>query len=314
MLQERSKLIRYAWLSIGAAVLTILLKTGAYWLTNSVGLLSDALESLVNLVAAAVALVMLGIASRPPDEEHAYGHDKAEYFSSGVEGGLILLAAASIIWTSVERLINPQPIDQTTLGLLINGVATAINLGVGLLLIRTGKREHSIALEADGHHLLTDVWTSVGVIVGVVAVVLTQWTWLDAVIALIVAANIIWQGVRLVRRSALGLLDTALPAEELQRLETILNKYCRDGVTYHALRTRRSGVRRFSSVHVLVPGDWTVQRGHTLLEKIEHEMHEALPSLVIVTHLEPVEDPRSFSDVELDRALDPDLQAEALVP
>ncbi len=301
MLQDRSKLTRYAWLSIGAAVLTILLKGSAYWLTNSVGLLSDALESLVNLAAATVALIMLSIASRPPDQDHAYGHDKAEYFSSGVEGGLILLAACSIIWTSVERLLNPQPIGQTFVGLAITALATLINLSVGLLLIRTGKRENSIALEADGHHLLTDVWTSLGVIAGVIAIIFTQWFWLDAVIALLVAANIIWQGIQLVRRSALGLLDTALPEDEIHALETILKRYCQKGVTYHALRTRRSGVRRFSSVHVLVPGHWTVQRGHSLLERIERDMHDALSNLVIVTHLEPVEDPRSFKDVKLDR-------------
>ena len=301
MLQDRAKLTRYAWISIGAAVLTILLKTGAYWLTNSVGLLSDALESLVNLVAATVALIMLGIASRPPDEDHAYGHDKAEYFSSGVEGGLILLAAVSIIWTSAERLMNPQPIDQTGIGLVISALATAINLGVGLLLIRIGKRESSIALEADGNHLLTDVWTSLGVIIGIIAVVITHWFWLDAVIGLVVAANIIWQGIRLVRRSALGLLDTALPEKEIQSLYKILQHYCRHGVTYHALRTRSSGMRRFASVHVLVPGHWSVQRGHSLLEKIERDMRAALPNLVIVTHLEPVEDPRSFKDVTLDR-------------
>ena len=262
---NRTRLVRYAWLSIIAAIVTISLKAGAYWLTNSVGLLSDALESLVNLVAAGVAMAMISIASRPPDDDHAYGHDKAEYFSSGVEGGLILLAAGSIVLTSSQRLMDPHPIEQPTIGIVISVIASVINFVVSRVLLRVGRRENSIALEADAYHLMTDVWTSAGVIIGIVAVIFTGWQWLDPVIALIVAANIVWSGIKLVQRSAMGLLDTSLPAEERKTILQILERYCLKSVSYHALRTRQSGPRRFVSVHILVPGEWTVQQGHQLL-------------------------------------------------
>lgn len=300
---QRASLTRFAWLSIGAAVATIGLKAGAYFVTGSVGLLSDALESLVNLVAAVVALVVLTIAARPPDEDHAYGHDKAEYFSSGVEGGLILIAALSIAWAAVGRLRDPQPIEQAGLGLLISVVASAINFGVARILLQAGRQHHSITLEADAHHLMTDVWTSVGVVLGVAAVALTGWERLDPIIALIVAANIVWSGVRLLQRSALGLLDTALPAAERGQVVAILTAYAdREGVQFHALRTRQAAARRFVSVHILVPGSWTVQRGHALLECIEADVRNALPNTTVFTHLEPLEDPESFEDQTLDRA------------
>ncbi len=298
---NRTRLVRYAWLSIIAAIVTISLKAGAYWLTNSVGLLSDALESLVNLVAAGVAMAMISIASRPPDDDHAYGHDKAEYFSSGVEGGLILLAAGSIVLTSSQRLMDPHPIEQPTIGIVISVIASVINFVVSRVLLRVGRRENSIALEADAHHLMTDVWTSTGVIIGIVAVIFTGWQWLDPVIALIVAANIVWSGVKLVQRSAMGLLDTSLPAEERKTILQILERYCLKSVSYHALRTRQSGPRRFVSVHILVPGEWTVQQGHQLLERIERDIRAALPNTTVTTHLEPLEDPNSFDDVALDR-------------
>ena len=298
---NRTRLVRYAWLSIIAAVVTISLKAGAYWLTNSVGLLSDALESLVNLVAAGVAMAMISIASRPPDDDHAYGHDKAEYFSSGVEGGLILLAAGSIVLTSSQRLMDPHPIEQPTIGIVISVIASVINFVVSRVLLRVGRRENSIALEADAHHLMTDVWTSAGVIIGIVAVIFTGWQWLDPVIALIVAANIVWSGIKLVQRSAMGLLDTSLPAEERKTILQILERYCLKSVSYHALRTRQSGPRRFVSVHILVPGEWTVQQGHQLLERIERDIRAALPNTTVTTHLEPLEDPNSFDDVALDR-------------
>jgi cation diffusion facilitator family transporter len=298
----RGSLTRYAWLSIAAALVTIGLKAGAYMLTGSVGLLSDALESLVNLVAAVVALVMLTIAARPPDDDHAYGHDKAEYFSSGLEGGLILLAAASMIYAAIGRLFDPQPIERAGLGLAISVVASAINLLVARILLQAGRHYHSITLEADAHHLMTDVWTSVGVVIGVATVALTGWQRLDPIIAMIVAANIIWSGGRIIGRSALGLLDTALPADERAAVVTILDRYVeQSGVAYHALRTRQAASRRFVSVHILVPGHWTVQEGHRLLEQIEHEVRAALLSCTVFTHLEPLEDPESFEDQTLDR-------------
>ncbi|MCU0491566.1 MAG: cation diffusion facilitator family transporter [Chloroflexaceae bacterium] len=294
-------LTRFAWLSVAAAVVTIGLKAAAYLLTGSVGLLSDALESLVNLVAAAVALVVLSIATRPPDEDHAYGHYKAEYFSSGVEGTLILLAALSIAVAAGQRLLNPQPLEQVGLGLGMSVLASLINLGVALVLFRAGKLHSSITLEASAQHLMTDVWTSAGVLVGVGAVAFTGWLWLDPLIALVVAANIVWAGWNLMRRSALGLLDTALPHPEREQVLAVLNRYAEEGVGYHALRTRQAGAHRFVSVHILVPGAWSVQRGHRLLEQIEHDIRQALPSSTVFTHLEPLEDPVSFEDTQLER-------------
>jgi cation diffusion facilitator family transporter len=300
---SRRSLTRYAWLSIGAATATIALKTGAYYVTGSVGLLSDALESLVNLVAAIVALAVLTIAARPPDEDHAYGHEKVEYFSSGVEGGLILLAAGSIIYSSFGRLINPQPIEQVGLGLAISVTASVVNFVVARILLQAGRQYHSITLEADAHHLMTDVWTSVGVVVGVGAVALTGWERLDPIIAMLVAVNIIWSGFQIIQRSALGLIDTALPGDERARVVALLDGYAeREGVQFHALRTRQAGARRFCSFHILVPGSWTVAHGHMLLERIEADVRHALPNTTVFTHLEPLEDPTSFADQTLDRS------------
>ncbi|SOD02393.1 cation diffusion facilitator family transporter [bacterium JGI 053] len=300
-MNEQSRLTRFAWLSICAALVTIALKFGAFVLTGSVGLLSDALESLVNLAAAVMALAMLTIAVRPPDEEHAYGHSKAEYFASSFEGALILLAAASIAYSSVVRLLDPQPVRDPLLGIAISAVATVVNLGVATMLLRAGRRSRSIALEADAHHLMTDVWTSVGVMIGVGAVAATGWNWLDPVIALVVALNVVRIGVGLMRRSALGLLDTAIPGEDRAAVMRILNAYAAEGAEYHALRTRQAGMRRFVSVHVLVPGEWTVQRGHELLERMEEEIRRDVPDATVFTHLEPLEDPVSFEDVRLER-------------
>jgi len=298
----RRSLARFAWLSIVAALLTISLKGGAYALTGSVGLLSDALESVVNLVAAVVALIALTVAHQGPDEEHAYGHEKAEYFSSGIEGGLILLAAASIAYASVGRLLHPAPPQSVGLGLAISTFATLINLGAAWRLRQAAKHYRSITLEADARHLLTDVWTSAGVIIGVAGVALTGWLWLDATIALAVAVNIVWAGLQLVRRSALGLLDTALPANERATIGTVLDRYAREQpVEFHALRTRESGTRRFVEVHVLVPGEWSVRRGHALLEQFERDLRAALGPVTILTHLEPLNDPASFADTALDR-------------
>jgi cation diffusion facilitator family transporter len=281
--------------------MTIGLKAYAYRLTGSVGLLSDALESVVNLVAAVMALAMLLVAARPADENHAYGHSKAEYFSSAVEGILILIAAASIAWAAVQRLSNLQSIEEIGLGLGISTLASAINLGVAQVLLRAGKRNQSITLEADGQHLMTDVWTSVGVLIGIGLVSVTGWLILDPIIALLVAANIVWSGVQLVRRSALGLMDTAIPEAELQCVVRVLDRYEADGVVYHALRTRQSGVRRFVSMHVLLPNNWSIVQGHTLVEHLEADIRRALPNTTVFTHIEPQDDPASFADVALDR-------------
>jgi cation diffusion facilitator family transporter len=295
-------LAAYAWLSVAAAVATIALKALAYWLTGSVGLLSDALESLVNLAAAVVALIMIHIAARPPSEEHAYGFSKAEYFASGFEGALIFLAAIAIVAAAVERLYAPRALEQLNIGLLLSGAATVVNLVVARVLIRTGRGRNSIALEADGHHLMTDVLTSIGVIVALIAVLLSGWQWLDPIIAIGVALNILWTGYRLLRRSALGLLDRAVPPQQRAAIGAVLARYEAQGIKFHALRTREAAGRSFVSVHVLVPGVWTVQRGHELLEEIEHDVRGALPGAVVFTHLEPVEDPRSLLDGDLDRS------------
>ncbi|HEX4495258.1 MAG TPA: cation diffusion facilitator family transporter [Thermoanaerobaculia bacterium] len=298
---DRSALGRFAWLSIAAAVATMGLKAAAFLLTGSVGLLSDALESGVNLAGAVMALAMLTIAARPADEEHAYGHTKAEYFASGVEGTLILGAAATIVYETVGRFRAPHPLEKLGGGLAVSVAASLINLAVALVLRRAGVRSRSITLMANAQHLLTDVWTSAGVLAGVGAVALTGWGWLDSVVALGVAANIVRTGVQIVRESVLGLMDTALPAAEMDALRRVLDGYAEGGVEYHALRTRQSGARRFVSVHVVVPGDWTVHHGHQLLERIEADVRGALPNANVLTHLESLDDPASWEDIHLDR-------------
>lgn len=294
---------RFAWLSIAAAVLTIGLKAGAYFMTGSVGLLSDALESVVNLAAAVMALAMLTVAERPADEDHPFGHTKAEYFASATEGALILVAAYGIASTAIARLREPQPLDNVGWGLTISVLASIVNFAVARVLLQTGRRHHSITLEADAHHLMTDVWTSAGVLVGVGLVQITGWLALDPIVALLVAANIVWTGMKLMRRSAAGLMDAALPAAERNAIDDVLARYSAQGIEFHGLRTRQAGQRRFLAVHVLVPGAWTVQHGHDVLEQIERDLAAVLPPPVTVTtHLEPVEDPRSHEDRGLDRA------------
>jgi len=300
---NRSSLTRFAWLSIAAAVLTIGLKAIAYQLTGSVGLLSDALESFVNLAGALMALAMLTIAARPADEDHLYGHSKAEYFSSGAEGMLILMAAVSIGIAAVQRLMTPKPLEQIGFGIGVSIVASFVNLAVALVIRRAGKQYNSITLKANAQHLMTDVWTSAGVLVGVGAVALTGWERLDPIVALVVAGNIVWSGFQIMRNSVLGLMDTALPVEEQIILQKVLEQHLQTGVQYHALRTRQSGARRFISLHVLVPGIWTVQRGHQLLERIEADIRHALPTAAVFTHLESLNDPASWDDMTLDRAV-----------
>jgi cation diffusion facilitator family transporter len=307
----RSSLTRFAWLSIAAAILTIALKAVAYLLTGSVGLLSDVLESFVNLAGALMALAMLTLAARPADEDHAFGHSKAEYFSSGVEGTLILIAAVAIGVAAIQRLIAPKPIEQIGLGLAVSIVAALVNLFVALVLSRASKQYHSITLEANAQHLMTDVWTSAGVLVGVGAVALTGWQRLDPIVALIVAGNIVWSGVRMVRKSALGLMDTALPAVDQNAIQRVLERHSQTDVQVHALRTRQAGTRRIVSFHVIVPGIWTVQRGHQLLERIEADLRGVLSNVTVFTHLESLDDPASWNDLTLDRAETPSVDTPA---
>ena len=291
----------YVVLSIVAATVTIALKASAYFLTGSVGLLSDALESGINLIAALVAFWALSFAAKPPDAEHAFGHSKAEYFSSGLESALIMVAAVGIAIVAWGRLFDPQPIEQVGLGLALSLAATALNGGVAFILLRAGRRLRSITLRADAHHLLTDVWTSAGVVIGILIVKLTGWLVLDPIIALVVAANIIWVGFRLLRETGSELLDRSLPADEQRVIMDLLMPYQEKGIQFHALLTRVAGSRRFISFHVLVPGEWTIQRGHDLCEEIELAIAQTLPGTHVLTHLEPLEDPTSWDDQTLDR-------------
>ncbi len=301
MPETRKSLTRFAWLSIAAALVTIGLKTAAYLITGSVGLLSDAVESLVNLLGGIMALAMLTIAARPADEDHAYGHGKAEYFSSGLEGGLILVAAVSIAVAATLRLITPQPLHELGVGLTVSVAASVVNLVGALLILRAGRKYKSITLEANAKHLLTDVWTSVGVLAGIGLVAATGWQRLDPIVALLVAANIIWTAIGIMRRSVGGLMDISISPADLAAVRKIFQTYEADSVKFHALRTRQSGAQRFISVHVLVPGDWTVQRGHELLEKIEADIRRAVSDAVVFTHLESLDDPASWEDEGLER-------------
>ena len=250
---------------------------------------------------ATVALAMLTVAARPPDETHAYGHSKAEYFSSGVEGALVLVAAIGIAWTAIPRLIAPKPLEQVGLGLAISVVASAVNFGIARILFRAGRLSNSIVLEADAHHLMTDVWTSVGVLVGVVAVPLTGWQRLDPIVALLVAANIVRIGFQLLQRSALGLMDSAIPVEQQAQIDKVLEVYRQQGIQFHAIRTRQAGTRQFLALHVLVPGDWTVRQGHQCADRVAADIRQAIPTVYVFTHLEALDDPASWRDTTLDR-------------
>lgn len=294
-------LTHYARISVAAAVVTFTLKLVAWRVTGSVGLLSDALESLVNLAAAFVALGSLAVAAMPEDEDHAFGHSKAEYFAAGIEGALILVAAIAIGWSAVDRFFSPQPLREPFTGVVISIVASLVNLGVARTLLAVGHRRKSIALEADAKHLMTDVWTSAAVVVAVALVARTGWLWLDPLIGVLLAIHIVTTGVPLVRESMLGLMDTGLPAAELAIIRDTLAKYSAEGVQYHALRTRRAAARQFMSVHLLMPGTWTIARGHDLAERVEADLRKAVPGLNVVTHLEPDDDPASWKDVDLER-------------
>lgn len=290
-------LTRYAWLSIAAALITIVLKSVAYLLTGSVGLLSDAMESIVNLIGAVIALSMLVIAARPPDDSHMYGHSKAEYFASSAEGALILLAAGGILWTAIERLIAPQPLDKLGVGLAVSAAASVVNLVVARILISTGKKRNSITLEADGQHLMTDVWTSVVVIGGITIVAFTDWYILDPIMAILVGLNIIWTSKKLLQRSVAGFMDAALPPHEQQLVEKVIANYQERGVEFHAIRTRQSASRRFVSVHMLVPGAWSVHDAHHIAENFEGDIRSQLKDAIVHTHIEPIDDEISVYDV-----------------
>jgi cation diffusion facilitator family transporter len=290
-------LTRYAWLSIAAAVLTMALKLVAWKLTGSIGLLSDALESLVNLGGASMALMMLRVAMAPRDDEHAYGHGKAEYFSSGFEGMLILVAGGAILWAAIPNLWHPKALQQTGLGLAISALASVINLVVARILLRASTQYRSITLEADAHHLMTDVWTSVAIIAGVGLVALTGWALLDPLLAVAVAFNILWTGIRLMRESVDGLMDSAWVPTDLEQLEQVLDEFRNDEVKFHEIRTRRAAANRFVTFHLLVPGAWPVQRAHELAERVESRLTDVLPGAVAMAHLEPIEDPASYADV-----------------
>ncbi|MDR2973401.1 MAG: cation diffusion facilitator family transporter [Propionibacteriaceae bacterium] len=296
MTEKSTSLTRYAWLSIGAAVVTITMKTFAWRITGSVSLLSDAAETVVNLAAAILALCMLIVAARPPDSNHHFGHDKAEYFSAAVEGVLIFIAAVIIIYTAVDRLLHPQELESIGVGALVAVAAAAVNGVVGSILIMVGKKRRSPTLLADGKHLWTDVVTSVGVVIGILLVMVTGWQPLDSIVALIVGANIIVTGVRLVRDSTAALMDVTLPDSENTAIASTLAGFTTDDVHFHGLRTRVSARHRFAVVDMLVPGTWSVRRSHDLIEDVEAAVTKAFPDLQLQVHLEPKEDPRAYGD------------------
>lgn len=302
---NRSNLQKFAWLSIATALVTIVLKTGAWWLTGSVGLLSDAAESSVNLVAAVVALFALRLAARPPDESHHFGHAKAEYFSAAIEGGMIFLAAVFIIISATERFLHPVPVENVGIGLGISIVAAVLNGLTASVLLRAGRTHRSLTLLADGKHLLTDVWTSVGVVVGVLLVGVTGILRLDPLVALFVGVNIVIAGYRLIRDSAGALMDGAMSPQENEEIAAVLRGFRAPEVDFHGLRTRVSGHRGFAEVHVLVPGAWSVRRGHDLVEEVEKALRVAVPQVTLTAHLEPREDPRSYGDYPTEVPLDP---------
>jgi len=289
-------LAKFAWMSIIVSVVVFGMKMAAWWATGSVGLLSDALESTVNIVAAVVALFALRTAMKPADAMHHFGRGKAEYFSASIEGFMILLAALIIVYTAIERIISPRDLEQIGWGLTISTVAAVINGGAALILLRAGKLHRSPVLIADGKHLMTDVWTSVGVIVGVGLVVVTGWNRLDGIVAMAVGLNIIVTGINLLRSSTAGLMDKALSDDDHLKIVEVLTKYESDEVKFHALQTREAGRQRFVSMHVLVPGAWTIQKGHDLSEELEADIIAELPDTIITTHVEPLEDERSWAD------------------
>lgn len=292
-------LSKFAYLSIAAAIATIGLKSIAFLLTGSVGLLSDALESIINLIAAVIALIAIKVSQKPPDEKHMYGHSKAEYFSSIIEGLLIFIAAISIGYTAVNRLMHPQPLEQAYVGIAIAILASGINLIVGLTLLKAGKKHNSITLEADAHHLFTDVWTSAGVIIGIIIVAITKLNIFDPIVALLVAFNILYTGYKLITRSAEGFMDAAIEDIDCAKITQILTKFKRQGARFHALKTRQSAAKTFMSVHMLVPEKWTMKKANDMVEQMENEIRGKFVNIDVLTHLETIEDPRSQKDIDL---------------
>ena len=286
----------YAGLSVVTSAVTIVLKFAAYYLTGSVGLLSDAVEALVNIVAALIALGVLAYSDAKPDREHNFGHEKAQYFSSGIEGALIFVAAGAIVWTSIPRLMDPQPIEQITIGLVLSVLAALANAGCAWVMLRAARDHRSITLEADAKHLLTDVWTTLGVFVGVLLVKWTGWLRLDPLVALAVALQIVWTGWHLMARSFQGLMDRAIPDEDRAHVVEVLETLRTQGGDYHALRTRVAGAKSFVDVHILLPGKMSIQQGHDLVEHLESDIRARLPHIEVLTHLEPLEDPKSWDD------------------
>ncbi|MFH0976485.1 MAG: cation diffusion facilitator family transporter [Spirochaetota bacterium] len=297
MKNNNSSPAKIVWIPIAASVITIILKSVAFYITGSVGLLSDAMESFINLTASVVAMIALTIACRPPDKQHPFGHHKAEYFSSILEGVLIIIAAIAIGVTSIERLINPHILEKLNLGLLISAGASIINFVTARILFRAGRKYNSITLEADAQHLMTDVWTTGGVLAGLLLIEITGFSWLDPVIAIAVAVNIVYTGIKLIIRSVSGFMDTALTEAELDAVKAILEKYKKTGISYHALYTRKSSAMNFITLHLLMPGDWTVSKGHKITKQIEKDIKCDFPNSDIFIHLEPFNDPESFDDV-----------------
>jgi cation diffusion facilitator family transporter len=288
----------YAWLSLATSIVTIILKFMAYYLTGSVGLLSDAVEAVVNIAAALVALAVLTYAQAAPDREHNFGHEKAQYFSSGIEGALIFVAAGGIVWSAIPRLMHPQPIEQVSLGLGLSVLAALANVWCAWVMLGAARAHRSITLEADARHLLTDVWTTAGVLIGVLLVQWSGWLRLDAIVALAVAIQILWTGWHLMARSFEGLMDRAVPEADRDAIVAVLEELRHQGGDYHALRTRMAGAKSFVDVHVLLPGGMTIQEGHDLVERLENDIRARLPHVEVLTHMEPLEDPKSWDDPE----------------
>jgi cation diffusion facilitator family transporter len=282
--------------SIAVAVLTIALKTLAWWITGSVGLLSDAMESLVNLASAIFALVMVTIAARPADEDHPYGHHKAEYFSSGFEGLAIMVASVGIGWTAVQRLMHPQPLEQLGWGLALSVISSAFNWGLAWMMSQSGEQHRSMALEGDARHLMTDVWTSAGVVLGVGLVAFTGWTWLDPAVAIAVALNILREGGALMWKSSQGLMDNALEPEVMAEVEKTLREFQHHTIRFDHISSRRSGQRRFVDLHMHMPASWTLGRAAAVRASVEQALMSAVPGLRATIQLLPSDVEAHFDD------------------
>ena len=294
---QRKSLASIVWIPIIAAILTILIKSAAYFITGSVGFMSDAMESVINLIASIVAFISLTIAAQPADKKHPFGHDKAEYFSSLTDGLLITLASFGIAYTAINRIYHPQPLEELNIGMALSMVATLINFGVAIFLLRYGKRHNSITLEADGHHLMTDVYTTVGIVAGIFLVKLTNWQLLDPIMAIIVSISILFTGIKLIVRSTDGLMDQKLSEKDMILIKEILDNYKIQGVDYHALYTRQSSSKRFITFHLLFSGDITLGEAHEISKAVEIEIAEKIPNSDIFIHMEPMNDPDAYDDV-----------------